>query len=147
MLSKAFAVARDCVAGADVDRARAGRPAPTPTRPRGRGESDPSERPWAEGVPEDARRQALGLFEEGNKLFESSEHAAALAKYREALKVWDHPAIRYNAAVALINLDQPLAANENLELALRYGEAPFSPETRTSRRSPTGSCFAGSSPS
>lgn len=90
---------------------------------------DPSERPWAKGVPDDARRQALGLFEEGNKLFESSEYAAALARYREALKVWDHPAIRYNAAVALINLDQPLAANENLELALRYGAAPFNPET------------------
>jgi hypothetical protein len=90
---------------------------------------EPPARPWAEGVPEDAQKQALVLFEEGNKLFENSEHAAALAKYREALKVWDHPAIRYNAAVALINLDQPLAARENLELALRYGEAPFNPET------------------
>jgi hypothetical protein len=90
---------------------------------------DPSERPWAKGVSDDARRQALGLFEEGNKLFEGSEYAAALARYREALKVWDHPAIRYNAAVALINLDQPLSANENLELALRYGAAPFNPET------------------
>ena len=69
------------------------------------------------------------MFDEGNRLFENSEHAAALAKYREALKIWDHPAIRYNAAVALINLDQPLAAHDNLELALRYGEAPFNPET------------------
>ena len=71
----------------------------------------------------------MQLFEEGNKLFEDSQHAAALAKYREALKVWDHPAIRYNAAVALINLDQPLVAYENLELALKYGEAPLAPET------------------
>ena len=91
--------------------------------------ADRAERPWAKGVPEEAQKQALLLFEEGNKLFENSEHAVALAKYREALKVWDHPAIRYNAAVALINLDQPLAANENLELALRYGDAPFNPET------------------
>jgi hypothetical protein len=89
----------------------------------------PSVRPWADKVPEDAQKQALALFEEANRLFETSQHAAALAKYREALKVWDHPAIRYNAAVALINLDQPLAANENLELALRYGQAPFSPAT------------------
>ena len=36
---------------------------------------------------------------------------------------------RYNAAVVLINLDQPLAANENLEVALRYGALPFSSET------------------
>ncbi|HET7545399.1 MAG TPA: hypothetical protein VFK05_36280 [Polyangiaceae bacterium] len=91
--------------------------------------SPPPTRPWAENVPDSAQREALALFEEGNKLFETSQHAAALAKYREALKVWDHPAIRYNAAVALINLDQPLAANENLELALRYGALPFSPDT------------------
>ena len=87
------------------------------------------ERPWADNVAEDAQKQAMQLFEEGNKLFEDSQHAAALAKYREALKVWDHPAIRYNAAVALINLDQPLVAYENLELALKYGEAPLAPET------------------
>jgi hypothetical protein len=90
---------------------------------------DAPERPWAEKVPESAQKEALHLFEEGNKLFETSEHTAALAKYREALKAWDHPAIRYNAAVALINLDQPLAANENLERALRYGALPFSPGT------------------
>src|SRR5262245_49460818 len=90
---------------------------------------DRADRPWARDVSEDAQKQALLVFEEGNKLFENSEHAAALAKYREALKIWDHPAIRYNAAVALINLDQPFAANENLELALRYGEAPFNAET------------------
>jgi hypothetical protein len=90
---------------------------------------DRADRPWAKGVPADAQKDALVLFEEANKLFENSAHAAALAKYREALKIWDHPAIRYNAAVALINLDQPLAANENLELALRHGEAPFNPET------------------
>ena len=88
-----------------------------------------AERPWAANVAEDAQKQAMQLFEEGNKLFEDSQHAAALAKYREALKVWDHPAIRYNAAVALINLDQPLAAYENLELALKYGDAPLAPET------------------
>jgi hypothetical protein len=87
------------------------------------------ERPWAIGVSESAQKEALALFEAGNMLFETSQHLAALTKYREALKVWDHPAIRYNAGVALINLDQPLAANENLELALRYGAAPFSADT------------------
>ncbi|HXU04108.1 MAG TPA: hypothetical protein VN903_24270 [Polyangia bacterium] len=91
--------------------------------------ADATDRPWATGIGDDAQKQALAIFEEGNKLFENSQHAAALARYRDALKVWDHPAIRYNAAVALINLDQPLAANENLEIALRYGAAPFNPET------------------
>jgi len=86
-------------------------------------------RPWAEGVPPEQQDQALGLFKEGNQLFEASQHAAALAKYREALKLWEHPAIRYNAAVALINLDQPLAALEDLERALRYGDAPLGADT------------------
>src|SRR6185295_15375657 len=109
--------------------ARADEP-PTATPPTSTAQPEaPSVRPWADKVAEGAQKQALALFEEGNKLFETSQHAAALAKYREALKFWDHPAIRYNTAVALINLDQPLAANENLDLALRYGEAPFSPET------------------
>jgi hypothetical protein len=86
-----------------------------------------SERPWARGVSEEAQARALEIFETGNKLFEDSQHAAALAKYREALTVWDHPGIHHNAAVALINLDQPLAAFEHLEAALKYGKAPFSP--------------------
>jgi hypothetical protein len=87
------------------------------------------ERPWAANVPQARQDDALLIYEEANKLFEDSQHAAALAKYREALKVWDHPAIHYNAAVALIYLDQPLAAYENLEAALKYGSAPFNGDT------------------
>jgi hypothetical protein len=104
-------------------------PTPPPTPEPSVEQAPPPSRPWAENVSDSAQQAALALFEEGNKLFETSQHTAALAKYREALKSWDHPAIRYNAAVALINLDQPLAANENLELALRYGALPFSSET------------------
>ncbi|HMF42686.1 MAG TPA: hypothetical protein VKQ32_18575 [Polyangia bacterium] len=117
------------LAATSVARAEPATIAPAPDRAGEADRPDRTDRPWAAGIPEEAQKQALGLFEEGNKLFENSEHAAALAKYREALKVWDHPAIRYNAAVALINLDQPLTANANLELALRFGEAPFNPET------------------
>jgi hypothetical protein len=124
MLSKALAVVAVIVALTPPVKADAP-PAAAPSDVA----HDRSDRPWAKGVSDDAQKQAFVLFEAGNKLFENSEHAAALVKYREALKIWDHPAIRYNAAVALINLDQPLAANENLERALRYGEAPFNPET------------------
>ena len=85
-------------------------------------------RPWADGVSQERQDQALRVFQEGNALFEASQHAAALAKYREALASWDHPAIRFNAAVALVNLDQPLRAFEDLELALRYGDAPLGAE-------------------
>lgn len=79
-------------------------------------------RPWAEGVTPEHQSAALAIFKDGNALFAESQHAAALAKYREALALWDHPAIRYNAAVALINLDQPLAADVELDSALRFGE-------------------------
>lgn len=81
------------------------------------------ERPWAQGVSEEQQKLALEIYQQGNTLFVQSNHAEALAKYREALTHWDHPAIRYNAAVVLVNLQQPLAAWENLELALKYGAA------------------------
>jgi hypothetical protein len=87
------------------------------------------ERAWAVGVPPDRQAQALRIFEEGNALFEESHHAEALAKYRAAVELWNHPAIRYNMAVCLIHLDQPLQAFENLGQALRYGAAPLEPQT------------------
>jgi tetratricopeptide (TPR) repeat protein len=86
-------------------------------------------RPWADGVGDADQARALALFKEGNTLFAESQHAAALAKYRDALRVWDHPAIRYNAAVALINLDQPLAADADLDAALRFGEIALGSDT------------------
>jgi hypothetical protein len=93
-------------------------PAPAPTAPTG-------ERPWAHGIPTERQERALSLYRTGNLAFEQSQYSQALGNYREALKSWDHPAIRYNTAVALINLDQPLEAFENLESALRFGAAPF----------------------
>jgi tetratricopeptide (TPR) repeat protein len=80
------------------------------------------DRPWAEGVSDEQQLEALRLLEEGNRQFELAQRAMALATYRRAIAVWDHPAIRYNIAVALIDQDQPLEAYENLELALRYGQ-------------------------
>jgi hypothetical protein len=88
-----------------------------------------AERPWAAGVPQAQQDEALRIFKDGNTLFAEGQHARALARYRDALKVWDHPGIQYNAAVALMNLDQPLAAYEHLESALRYDDAPLGAET------------------
>jgi hypothetical protein len=102
-------------------RAAPDQPAPAP--------APPADRPWAAGVTQERQDDAWRLFKEGNELFAVSKYAEALVRYRDALKAWEHPAIRYNAAVALINLDQPLAAFENLELALRYAAAPLGEET------------------
>src|ERR1041384_5557334 len=67
-------------------------------------------RPWAAGVSESEQAVALKLYVAGNLEFAESRFAQALAKYKEAIQHWEHPAIRYNMAVCLINLDQPLEA-------------------------------------
>jgi len=82
-------------------------------------------RPWADGVPEAEQALASELYVAGNQEFTESHYAQALAKYKEALRHWDHPAIRYNIAVCLINLDQLVEAREHLERSIMYGAAPF----------------------
>src|SRR5262245_46162538 len=81
--------------------------------------------PWARDVSPERREQARRLLEEGNALFVQSQHREALARYQEAVAAWDHPAIRYNMARALIALDRPVEAYENLQKALAYGAAPL----------------------
>src|SRR5262249_45044475 len=86
------------------------------------------DKPWAVGVPQAEQDSALAMYRDGNGEFEESRYAQAVTKYREAGKHWDHPAIRFNMAVSLINLDQPLEAYENLTAALKFGAAPIGNE-------------------
>jgi hypothetical protein len=81
--------------------------------------------PWGQGVPDADRDRAIAIFLEANVLLEDTLFGRAAAKYEEALKIWDHPAFHYNLALARIHLDQPIAAYENLEQAVRYGPAPL----------------------
>jgi len=83
------------------------------------------ETPWSRGVSDDAKARAQALLEEGNALIVQNLDKEALAKYEAALAVWDHPAIRFNMVRALINLDRPLDAQDNLERALVYGAEPL----------------------
>ena len=83
-------------------------------------------RPWAQGVSEAEQAIALELFNAGNQEFAESRFAQALGKYREAIGHWDHPAIRFNITVVLINLGQPVEARENLVRTLVHGAAPLS---------------------
>lgn len=82
---------------------------------------DTAPRPWAAGVPARDQTTAFELYRAGNVDFTESRYAAALAKYREAIQHWDHPQIRFNIAVSLIHLDQPVEASESLERSLRFG--------------------------
>jgi hypothetical protein len=81
--------------------------------------------PWSAGIPAEEQTLALDLYSKGNVEFESARFDAALALYAQALQHWDHPAIRYNMAIAYNNLGQLLDAEDNLRKALRFGEGPL----------------------
>src|SRR5436190_16273158 len=82
-------------------------------------------KPWAVGVPEAKQALALQKFQDGNALFVKAEWPKALELYLAALAEWDHPNIRYNAAICLIKLGRMLEAHDHMAAALRYGEAPL----------------------
>jgi hypothetical protein len=107
-----------------AERASAGRaalvPQPAP---------DQASRPWAAGVSAAAQATALRLYTAGNQEFVQAHYPQALVKYKEAIRYWDHPGIRFNMAVCLINLDDPVEARDNLERSLRYGEAALDAST------------------
>jgi hypothetical protein len=98
---------------------------PAPGTPAGE-----SDKPWAKGVSADDQKEANALFKEGNALMRDSFFVQAVEKYRAAVGHWDHPAIHYNLAIALINLDQPLEVYASLEKALAYGDAALDEEKR-----------------
>src|SRR5688572_9697989 len=83
------------------------------------------DRPWATNVSKEDQDAAWELVREGNALLKDSIFRQAVDKYREALKRWDHPAIHYNLALALLNLDQPLEVNKHLDKAMQYGALPL----------------------
>jgi hypothetical protein len=89
------------------------------------GLSEEGNRPWAQGVSRENQEAARAIFREGNDLLRDSLFAQAAEKYREALKRWDHPGIHYNLALALINLDQPIAVYEAFGKAMKFGAAPI----------------------
>ncbi|MGE0399562.1 MAG: hypothetical protein AB7T06_22800 [Kofleriaceae bacterium] len=110
-------------------------PAPTPDAPKtpdekaGANESlqhgAQDERPWAAGVSQERQQTALKYFHAGNKELNNGLFDNAIKQYRLALKEWEHPAIYYNLALALLKLDQPLEVYDSLQLAIKYGPAPL----------------------
>lgn len=68
---------------------------------------------------------ALRAFHDGNDLLNNALFPQSVARYREALRCWDHPAVHYNLALALINLDQPIEVFEHLNAAIQYGPSPI----------------------
>jgi hypothetical protein len=107
--------------------ARAQEPAPAAPREAAPPEADT---PWSKGVPPEKRAEALRHFKDGNDYFERSQYPQALARYQEALRSWDHPAIRFNQAQCLVNLDRVLEAHEAIQAALRFGKGPLDEKYR-----------------
>jgi hypothetical protein len=77
--------------------------------------------PWTRGVSAERQQEARALFREGNRFFERSQYPEALEHYRKAAALWDHPAVHFNIAVCLINLDQPVEAYAHLRQSMRHG--------------------------
>lgn len=85
----------------------------------------PIDRPWAVGVSPEEQATALGLFQEATGLLTDAFFTKAIEKYAEALTHWDHPAIHFNMAKALMNLEKPVEAYTHLKASLKYGGAPL----------------------
>ena len=97
-----------------------------PGRAHGDSAVDPQQfaaRPWANGVSDSELAIAMDLHVSGNREFADSHFEQALAKYRDAIQHWDHPAIRYNMAICLLKLDRIVEARDHLERSLSYGAA------------------------
>lgn len=77
-------------------------------------------RPWAVGVTEQNQAEALRHFREGNALLNDGVFITAAKHYRLALQHWDHPAIHYNLALALMKQDQPIDLYQSLIKSLKY---------------------------
>ncbi|MFE8602518.1 hypothetical protein [Archangium violaceum] len=103
-------------------------PAPAPQPQAATAPEPTGERPWAKGVSPEQQKAAMALFQAANALLKESVFVQAVEKYRQAIDAWPHPAIHYNLALALMNLDQPVEVHEQLVAALRFGPAPLETE-------------------
>jgi hypothetical protein len=88
-------------------------------------QKDNAQHPWLVGVTPAEQQAAAVAFREGNVQLNDGLFVNAVDKYREALKHWNHPAIHYNLALALLNLDQPIEVFEHLNKAVQYGADPL----------------------
>ena len=122
-LAAAFGVALAVsVAAAQPTQAPAGAPMKTDEKAVTRLENNAS---VGDAVSADDEREARVGFLQGNDDLNNGLFLQAVDKYNEALVHWDHPAIHYNLALALINLERPLEVYDHLIKAIAYGFGPL----------------------
>ena len=86
---------------------------------------------WPSGGPKETREAVQALVSEGNSLLNQSLFVPAATKYREALQQCNHPALHFNLALALMNLDQPVEMFGHLQAAIQWGPEPIEKERFT----------------
>jgi hypothetical protein len=84
-------------------------------------------------VSQDDEEAALIAFRQGNTQLNDGFFVKAAQHYRQALSHWNHPAIHYNLALALINLDQPIEVFHELNKAMAYGAEPLGDKEKFDR--------------
>lgn len=84
-----------------------------------------AEEPWKIGVSVEKQAAASALVETASDLFVQRHYLGALDTYRKALALWNHPALHFDVALCLLELDRPVEALEQLEQALVYGKHPL----------------------
>lgn len=89
-----------------------------------------SERPWEQGVSVEQKQAARHLFRHAVELHEVLLRDQAVAKYQEALSLWENPEIRWNLVLILKDMGQYLHAYEHLEQAWKWGLEAFAEADR-----------------
>ncbi|HUH05113.1 MAG TPA: hypothetical protein VML75_24110 [Kofleriaceae bacterium] len=84
--------------------------------------------PWSDGVSQENKDLANAAFRDANSLLKDNLFSDAVVQYRAALEHWDHPAIHYNMALALMNLEKPIEVYTELEEAMRYEGRALGPD-------------------
>ncbi|HEX8106339.1 MAG TPA: tetratricopeptide repeat protein [Kofleriaceae bacterium] len=79
--------------------------------------------PWYQQSTPDARREAQALFAQAVDKHQQLLRGNARDLYDRALKLWDNPDIQWNLSLVLEDLGQYLPAYQQLDSALRWGEA------------------------
>jgi tetratricopeptide (TPR) repeat protein len=85
--------------------------------------------PWYRQVPAAVRQQAQALFAQAIDKHQQLLRGDAQVLYEQALALWDNPDIQWNLALVLDDLGQYLRAYQELDRALRWGDA-LGPERR-----------------
>jgi hypothetical protein len=76
--------------------------------------------PWDVNATPEQKARAKQLVNQGNQHLSDGLMERAAISYRDASKQWNHPAIWYNLALALVSLDQPVEMYEALLKAQQW---------------------------